>query len=88
MNTVWTKTQVLNWFGDRGVPIEPSHLTKWHWEDGKLFYIIDSGGTNEYEWDTKNGMVDYAYTHDEDGSPIIMFERYGELPIESTILAK
>ena len=88
MNTVWTKTQVLSWFGDRGKSIKPSHLKKWHWEDRKLFYVIDSGGTNMYIVDTEKGMADLTYTHRKDGSSIIIFELYDELPIESTPLAK
>jgi len=88
MNTVWNKTQVINWFGARGKLIKPSHLKKWHWEDRKLFFVIDSGGTNLSVGDTEKGKVDYTCTHREDGSPIIIFELYDELPIESTPLAK
>jgi hypothetical protein len=40
----WTKKEVLDWFGDRGIHIKASALKKWLWRDNKLYFIIRGGG--------------------------------------------
>jgi hypothetical protein len=78
----WTKRQVLNWFGNRGVALSSRDLRAWKWENGTLFFIIKSNGRNQHISDTEDGMVDITATHAEDGSPILFYELYGSKPIE------
>jgi hypothetical protein len=82
----WTKDEVLSWFGDRGISLRPKELKKWHWENGKLWFVV--AGTDTYDIsDTDDGYADLTYTHRDDQSSIGMFELYDSRPIGKTPLA-
>ena len=76
----WTKRQVLNWFVDRGEILKPGQLKRWHWEDGKLYFMIDGI--------TDPGQVDLAITHAEDGRPVLIYELEDLIPFEKSPFAE
>lgn len=40
----WSKQQVLNWFGDRGVHLKWSELKRHHWAAGRLYFVVETAG--------------------------------------------
>jgi hypothetical protein len=76
----WTKRQVLNWFGDRGEILKPGQLKRWHWEDGKVYFMIDGI--------TDPGEVGLAITHAEDGRPVLIYELEDLIPFEKSPFAE
>ena len=82
-----TKESVINWLGNRGFSVEERHLKLWHWENGKLWFVI-KGVPNGYAINTDKGMVDVASTHDVEGKPILTFEIDDTVPIDESPLRK
>lgn len=82
-----TKEDVLNWFGDRGVFMDPKCLKKWQWADGTLWFVI-KGSSRLHGHDTDAGCADMTKTHREDGSPILSYELYDTVPIAQSPFAK
>jgi hypothetical protein len=72
--------EVVAWFGNRGIEVLPVTLKKWHWQDGKLYYVIQ-GSDGFGIPDTELGTVDVTYTHAEDGRALRSFEPYDCIPI-------
>ncbi len=83
----WTKQQVLNWFGDRGVPIQKHELKQWYWEDGKLYFVVDPDNEMEIV-PTEPGEVGVTHTHDAEGNPILVYELYDSIPLEESPLGQ
>ena len=80
----WTTKQVVNWFGERGVALTARNLKEFHWQDGKLYFVVEGSASLA---DTDEGMVDVAETHTEDGKPILVYELYDSIPLEDSPLA-
>ncbi len=78
--------EVLAWFGNRGVMIAPATLKKWHWQSGKLYYVIEGGDEFEIP-NTDPGTVDVTYTHGDDGRVLRIFEPYSNITIEQSPFA-
>lgn len=87
MTPLKSKKEVLAWFGNRGVYIDPKTLKQWHWLDGVLYYVIHGGDGFEIS-DTDPGMVDLTHTHSEDGRAVLWFEPWGSVPINQSPLSE
>lgn len=83
-----TKDDVLRWFGDRGVFLNPKWLKKWSWEGQRLWFVINGADDFCEACDTEPGLVDYTYTHRDDGSPILIYELYDSVPMAESPFAK
>jgi len=82
-----SKDSVINWFGDRGIPVKTDQLKHWHWEKGKLWFVFEEV-SSMYFSDTDKGMADVVMTHDDDGNPILCYELYDTVPIAESPLRK
>jgi hypothetical protein len=69
-----SKRQVLLWFRDRGVCIQPIWLQKWLWQDGTLYFVVQSYGQASGISDTDPDVVDVTCTHRVNGAPKERFE--------------
>lgn len=75
-----TTQQIVNWFGDRGVRIDPADIV-WDWNDGKLWFVLKQSDERDIE-NTDRGYVDITYTHRQDGSSITCYELYESIPVK------
>lgn len=81
-----TTEAVIGWFGNRGYRIESACLL-WHWEDGRLWFILSGQKDDPDIYDTDLGMVDMTKTHRDDGSPISIYELWDSVPVDEAPLA-
>lgn len=86
MIEMWSKQQILNWFGDRGIPLESRQLKKSCWKEGRLYFVVE--GAEFFIRDTEEGMVDVTATHNDEGKPILVYELDDSIPVEESPFAE